>query len=172
MIQKEAIRIGNKVKEISNINIFKNTRRRDHVEVRALLCFVLKEKLRMGPSDIARCFVYLGKTMNHATVIHLQKKYPMYKKYNHFLNKIEKSFIFKEGTEEKDGERINFLETQYTELVLKYKELKNSIDDNPKLNLLHDIPDDKLDEVIERISMLKKSWSWKNKDSCEILECY
>ena len=92
--------------------------------------------------------------------------------FSNSLLSLEKSFIFKEGTEEKDGERINFLETQYTELVLKYKELKNSIDDNPKLNLLHDIPDDKLDEVIERISMLKKSWSWKNKDSCEILECY
>jgi len=170
MIQEEAVKIGNEIKDLSNIDIFKNTRQRDHVEVRALLCYILKQKLRMGPSDIARYFKYLGKTMNHATVIHLQKKYPTYKKYNNFLLQIEKSFLpLKQNG---DNERINFLETQYTQMTLKYNELKNFIDSNPKLELLHDIPDDKLDEVIERISMLKKSWSWKNKDNCEIVECY
>ena len=32
------------------------------------------------------------------------------------------------------------------------------------------IPEDKIDEVIERINIIKKSWDWKSKDECEVIE--
>ena len=38
------------------------------------------------------------------------------------------------------------------------------------LNLFNNIPDDKIDEVVERINLLKKSWSWKTKDKCQVIE--
>ena len=29
---------------------------------------------------------------------------------------------------------------------------------------------DRIDEIIERISLLKKSWSWKSEDKCQVIE--
>ena len=39
-------KIGDSVKEVSGLDIFDNTRRRDYVEMRALVCYVLRKKLR------------------------------------------------------------------------------------------------------------------------------
>jgi len=38
------------------------------------------------------------------------------------------------------------------------------------ISLMYDIPEDKWEEVIERISMLKKSWEWKSNDKCLVVE--
>jgi hypothetical protein len=35
---------------------------------------------------------------------------------------------------------------------------------------MYDIPEDKWSEVIERIDILKKSWEWKNRDNCLVVE--
>ena len=35
---------------------------------------------------------------------------------------------------------------------------------------MHNIPEDRIDEVIERIIMMKKSWDWKSKDECKVIE--
>ena len=48
--------------------------------------------------------------------------------------------------------------------------LKNNVEKNPILNVMHNIPEDKRDEVIERIMILKKSWDWKSKDECKVIE--
>ena len=172
MNRLESIEVGNAVVNMSNKDIFRNTRQRDYVELRALVCYVLREKLRMGWTDISRYFVSQGKKMDHATAIHLHKKYPEYKQYNKFLSNIEGSFIFNIGDKNNEAERINYLENKCKDITEKYNNLKDTINNNPKLNLLHDIPDDKLNDVIERLSLFKKSWSWKNKDHCEVLESY
>ena len=35
---------------------------------------------------------------------------------------------------------------------------------------IQDIPEDKIDEIIERINIIKKSWDWKSKDKCQVIE--
>ena len=54
-------KIGDSVKEVSGLNIFDNTRRRDYVELRALVCYVLRKKLRIGLTNIASYFQSEGK---------------------------------------------------------------------------------------------------------------
>jgi hypothetical protein len=165
-------KIGDSVKEVSGLNIFDNTRRRDYVEMRALVCYVLRKKLRIGLTNIALYFQSEGKTMHHATVIHLVKMYPMYKRYNSRLASIEESFEELNNLEFNQDSYIRnqYLSYNYDKLQEKYKNLKDNIKTNPILDVLQDIPEDKIDEVIERINILKKSWDWKSKDECKVIE--
>jgi len=165
-------KIGDSVKEVSGLDIFDNTRRRDYVEMRALVCYVLRKKLRIGLTNIALYFQSEGKTMHHATVIHLVKMYPMYKRYNSRLASIEDSFEQLNNLEFNQDSYIRnqYLSYNYDKLQEKYKNLKDNIKTNPILDVLQDIPEDKIDEVIERINILKKSWDWKSKDKCEVIE--
>jgi len=165
-------KIGDSVKEVSWLNIFDNTRRRDYVEMRALVCYVLRKKLRIGLTNIALYFQSEGKTMHHATVIHLVKMYPMYKRYNSRLASIEDSFEQLNNLEFNQDSYIRnqYLSYNYDKLQEKYKNLKDNIKTNPILDILQDIPEDKIDEVIERINILKKSWDWKSKDECQVIE--
>ena len=165
-------KIGDSVKEVSGLDIFDNTRRRDYVEMRALVCYVLRNKLRIGLTNIALYFQSEGKTMHHATVIHLVNQYPMYKRYNSRLASIEDSFEQLNNLEFNQDSYIRnqYLSYNYDKLQEKYKNLKDNIKTNPILDVLQDIPEDKIDEVIERINILKKSWDWKSKDKCEVIE--
>ena len=165
-------KIGDSVKEVSGLDIFDNTRRRDYVEMRALVCYVLRKKLRIGLTNIALYFQSEGKTMHHATVIHLIKMYPVYKRYNSQLEDIEYSFNFDKSFEFNENNFIKnqYLIDKYNNLKNKYDYLKNNVENNPILNVMHNIPEDKRDEVIERIIMMKKSWDWKSKDECKVIE--
>jgi len=165
-------KIGDSVKEASGLDIFDNTRRRDYVEMRALVCYVLRKKMRIGLTNIALYFQSEGKTMHHATVIHLVKMYPVYKKYNSSLEWIEDSFEELNNLEFNQDSYIKnqYLSYNYDKLQEKYKDLKDTIKNNRILDVLKDIPEDKIDEVIERINILKKSWDWKSKDKCEVIE--
>ena len=165
-------KIGDSVKEASGLDIFDNTRRRDYVEMRALVCYVLRKKMRIGLTNIALYFQSEGKTMHHATVIHLVKMYPVYKKYNSSLSNIEDSFEELNNLEFNQDSFIKnqYLSYNYDKLEEKYKNLKDKIKNNRILDVVHNIPEDKIDEVIERINIIKKSWDWKSKDKCEVIE--
>ena len=165
-------KIGDSVKEVSGLDIFDNTRRRDYVEMRALVCYVLRKKLRIGLTNIALYFQSQGKTMHHTTVIHLVNQYPMYKRYNSRLAEIEDSFEELNSLEFNQDSYIRnqYLTYKYDELRQKHKDLKDNIKTNPILEVLQDIPEDKIDEVIERINIMKKSWDWKSKDKCEVIQ--
>lgn len=165
-------KIGDSVKEASGLNIFDNTRIREYVEMRALVCYVLRKKLRIGLTNIALYFQSEGKTMHHATVIHLVNQYPIYKRYNPRLAEIEDSFEELNNLEfnQESYIRNKYLSYNYDKLQEKYNNLKNNIKTNPILEVLQDIPEDKIDEVIERINIMKKSWDWKSKDKCEVIQ--
>lgn len=165
-------KIGDSVKEASGLNIFDNTRIREYVEMRALVCYVLRKKLRIGLTNIALYFQSEGKTMHHATVIHLVNQYPIYKRYNPRLAEIEDNFEELNNLEfnQESYIRNKYLSYNYDKLQEKYNNLKNNIKTNPILEVLQDIPEDKIDEVIERINIMKKSWDWKSKDKCEVIQ--
>ena len=165
-------KIGDSVKEASGLNIFDNSRIREYVEMRALVCYILRKKLRIGLTNIALYFQSEGKTMHHATVIHLVNQYPMYKRYNSRLAEIEDSFEELNNLEfnQESYIRNKYLSYNYHRLQEKYNNLKNNIKTNPILDVLQEIPEDKIDEVIERINIMKKSWDWKSKDECKVIQ--
>lgn len=69
--------IKRRIKDITNINISKRTRKREIVEYRALYCFLVRKYSNQSLPEIGDS---IGK--NHATVIHALKNYEMYERYN------------------------------------------------------------------------------------------
>jgi len=163
MILKDIKKIGNSVKEMSGIDIFDNTRSRAHVELRALVCYILREKMGMRWTNISLYFKSEGKTMHHATAIHSVKMYPIYRKYNNDLQELERCFNFKSELQYDEIDKLHYLQGKFDNLESKYIKLQESIKNNPILKVLEEIPEDCIDEIIEKIDLVKKSWKWKNK---------
>ena len=160
--------VGGKICDITGIDIFKNTRKKEYVELRALVCYTLRDDLEFGYQRIADYFKSQGREMLHSNVIHLVKMYPIYKKYNKNLERLEGSFQFRSSIEK--NERLT-LQDKLVNLQHRYDKLKKELD-NPVVKTLYNIPENKWGEVQDRIQLLKNSWDWKSKDKCSIIESY
>jgi len=68
-------RLINLINEEAGIDIFRNTRRRDYVEARALLIYMLRNYFGLRLSEITRVFKTNGYPIHHATVIHALKNF-------------------------------------------------------------------------------------------------
>jgi hypothetical protein len=159
-------KVGTEICKITGVDIFKNTKTRKYVELRALVCYTLREELYFTMEEIAKYFNSKGKKMHHASVIHLLKMYPIYKEHNKNLEKLEGSFNFESSIVKNEIFGTN---EKYQNLEYQYEKLKKGLK-NPIINLIHDLPEERWSEVIERIDLLKQSWSWKSQDRCEIIE--
>lgn len=180
-MNKKCIEISDKIISITGLDIFHNTRKQEYVQLRALVCYILREKMHLRWTSIANFFTSMGKKTDHATVIHLVNMYPLYKKDSLDLEELESLFVFKDEDNFDELDRINFLKGKVKLLTEKNKDLKRKIKfmPNPKngssvvnlfYDILKDIPEDKVNDVIKRIELFKKSWSWKNKDKCQVIE--
>lgn len=78
----ETQKIIDVVQKVTGVNIFQNNRKRVTVECRALFCKVMKE---IKPTITLEKLGEIIKK-DHATVIHLLKKYEIYAKYSPTLN--------------------------------------------------------------------------------------
>ena len=156
------IEIGDKIKRLSGIDLYKNTRKRDFVEHRALLCYILRDKLQMRWTFIASFFISQGKHMDHANCMHLVKMYPIYRQGNKTLETIEKTFVFNSKIPLDEIDKVNYLENKYGTLEAEYLKQKEQLK-NPLVKLVIDIPNDKLVDAKDRIKLMKASWKWLNK---------
>lgn len=152
------IQIANKVKEDAGIDIYQNRRDAEYVEYRALLCFILRDKLQMRWTYIASFFESQGKHMDHSNAMHLFKMYPIYKKSNKKLARIENKFYFTPNVPFDEINKIDYLEKKYVRLETEHLELKNSLK-NPLVKLVLDVPTHKTQEMRDRIKMIKNAWS-------------
>ncbi len=128
------IEIANKIIEESGINVFENNRRKYNVEMRSLVCYLLREKLNMRWLNIAKIFNDNNKTMTHASCIHAFNNY----KRNYRIER---------------NDRIHNIKNK-----CKLMEKKNDTD---LLKLVLDIPENKEDEAEERIKLMINGWNWK-----------
>lgn len=87
--------IIHKIKEITKINPFVDSRKKEVVETRALLCYVLREKMNMRWIAIKDIFSEHGRKTNNSTLIHAVTNYKIYASKNKALKKLEKKFPFK-----------------------------------------------------------------------------
>jgi len=149
--------IANKVKEDAGIDIFQNRRDAEYVEYRALLCFILRDKLQMRWTYIASFFESQGKHMNHANAMHLFKKYPMYKKTNKKLGRLEKKFYFTPNVPFDEINKIDYLEKKYIKLETENLDLKDKFK-NPLVTIVLDVPTHRTQEMKSKIKAIKNTW--------------
>ena len=180
-MSKNYLKISERIIEMTGIDIFKNTRKQEYVQLRALACYIFREKMNMRWMNIANFFISMGKAMDHANAIHLVNMYPLYAKDNPELLEIESCFVFEDHENYDEVDRVAYLKKNNEKLkenVFKLKAEVKELRKKPTYNsrdekmliLFKDIPDNKLDEVVERIGLMKKSWSWKTKDKCQVIE--
>lgn len=81
-------RIAQKVRSVTGVDPFMNTRKREYVEARSLLMYLYHNVCRLNYSQITRLFQNQGKGMHHATVIHSLRNFDMYKKFNPKFNEL------------------------------------------------------------------------------------
>jgi len=150
------IELANKLKDITGINVFENTRRQKVIEIRYLLCYLLREKLNMRWTRIADFFKENGKDLDHSTVIHAVKTYPYHKKANKELIELEGYFTFKQDLPIDQINRLSYLEDKYNKLEYMLE--------NPLVKMVYKIPEKRHEEAIMHISNVIKSFEWKYND--------
>jgi len=84
---KEANKIAKNIIDISGIDVFKNSRKREYVEVRSLLTFMLRHHCNMRFTEIRDFYETNGKNYDHATAIYSLKAFEMHRRYNPKLDK-------------------------------------------------------------------------------------
>ena len=180
-MSRNYLKISERIIEMTGVDIFENTRKQEYVQLRALACYIFREKMNMRWTNIANFFTSMGKKFDQATVIHLVKMYPIYVKDNPELLEIESCFVFEDQENYDEIDRVAYLKKKNEKLKENVFNLKAEVRelrkkptynsrDQKMLNLFKDIPDNKIDEVVERIGLMRKSWSWKSKDKCQVIE--
>ena len=142
------IEIANRITEISGIDLFNKSRKRNVVEHRGLLCYILRDKLKMRWEKIAKFYKAQGWPVNHATLINSYNKWYMYKT-NEDVISILNDFKFVEETQE-EIDKIDRLETKYINLQKKLED--------PLVKLVSRIPKEKKDLVKEKLDLMSKEW--------------
>jgi chromosomal replication initiation ATPase DnaA len=82
---KDADYIANMVKLVTGLDIFNNTRKRDHIEARSLFYVILREDYGATYLWIKDYMEGKGKSCDHSTVIHSVNQYEIYKLYSKYL---------------------------------------------------------------------------------------
>ena len=152
--------IANKIKEISGLDIFKNTRKKEYIELRALLGHLLRNKLNMRWRYIAQFYIDNGKKYDHSLAIHSCRTYKELAKHNPKLKEMENMFTFKSNLNYDQIDKCYYLENKVNNLNNKINKLKQKLN-SPIYKLLKDLDEVYLDEVEERLDIWKKSLEWK-----------
>tara|TARA_R110000744_G_scaffold218456_1_gene337227 strand:+ start:1021 stop:1434 length:414 start_codon:yes stop_codon:yes gene_type:complete len=118
-----ALEIGEELKKVLGIDIYENTRQSSYVRARALMCYLLRERLNLRWTTIAKIFNSQGKSINHTGVFHLVKMYSTYKREDPTLIKLEQRFVFTKKVG-KEFDYSKYLESKYDVLEEKYYKLE------------------------------------------------
>lgn len=87
MNMKEANKIAKNIIDISGIDVFNNSRKREYIEMRSLLTFMLRHHCNMTFHEIKDFYQSKGKNYDHATALHSLKSFETHRRYNRNLDK-------------------------------------------------------------------------------------
>ena len=164
--------------KLSGIDIYKQTRKNEYVEHRALLCHILRNKLDMRWVSISDFIKSKGKSFDHATAIHANKMYPIYKQSRFdYYDKLESNFIVKSQIEYSQISKLEVIQKKYETLEKDYfkaieKLSKYNSDYTKNEKKYRSLPEDQRTMYDERAALVLKSFEWKqNNSEYEIINC-
>lgn len=156
----QPIEIAKNLSNISSIDIFQKSRKREVIETRSLFFYILNKHFFMGWTQISKFFAENGSTINHATIIHSVKNYPVYRKNNNRLIELEKMFIIENDSF--GDERNAMIKLLHDNEMLKFEIIKLKQQSNPLINKIKTIPEHRWDVVLDKLELMIKSWEWKD----------
>ncbi len=160
--------LANDFCEITKLDILDKSRSNDKAYFRALLYKILNELNGMNDRMISDWFAEKGISRNRSSIFHALKKIDVYyDNFTRFRNVYDIYF------NDKKEETIKKERAKLERLKNRTKSIKQVILNKKKdaLELLIDtVPDKRRDEIYEMVNMRIKSWEWKSRDKCEIIE--
>ena len=156
--------VSNLLLSLSEPELFAETRKRNVIEHRALLCYILRNNLKMTFESIADFFVANGKSYDHSTAIHSCKMYPTYRKYNKNLYELEKLFVVYDEVEYEEISSMQLIMKRNKELEELLRDLKENLYNTDLTNNEKEYRElgRKQREIYdERASLVIKSFKWK-----------
>jgi len=156
-LTKEDIKTANNLRNFLineyNIDILNKTREGLYPAYRALFNTILTRKYKFRKVKISKYYRFMGwNKKSHATVINSLTKFKLYKRD---FKEIENLFYELYPIAKSNAKQREFL---------KFK-MENQ---NELQKLISTIPKERRAEIIELITLRKKSWEWKSKDSVKI----
>ena len=121
-----------RIKELTGIDITDKTRKRNVVELKALYCYLMKQK--------GNTYTSIGKQigLNHATIIHHYKEYPYIRKNREDLKELEellKKMSEYEETKEPTSIELEILKKQNKEYKERLEAIEKEFSEN-KLQII------------------------------------
>ncbi len=119
----KADKIAKEINKIANVDVFQNTRKREVVEARSLLSFILYKYEKMTLQEIGNLFKQKGRSGNHTTVLHSIKSFEKNNKYNNriqgWLLKITRQLRDIDAKREFIKHKVNFLKNKDVDKIAK-----------------------------------------------------
>ena len=119
----KAINIAKQINKVANVDVFENTRRREVVEARSVLSFILYKYEKMTLQQIGNLFKDKGRSGNHTTVLHAIKSFETHKKYNSKIQEwlLDITIKLKNNDAKKEfiKHKVNFLDNKDVDKIAK-----------------------------------------------------
>ena len=119
----KADKIAKEINKIAKVDVFENTRRREVVEARSLLSFILYKYEKMTLQQIGNLFKDKGRSGNHTTVLHAIKSFETHKKYNSKIQEwlLDITIKLKNNDAKKEfiKHKVNFLDNKDVDKIAK-----------------------------------------------------
>ena len=154
--------------ELTGIQLNSDSRETDIMITRTLFYKILKDLNFMNDRMISEWFELRGVNKGRSSITHALHKIGIYYKsyalfrnrYNVYFNDRAEEFLSIEQTQKKAIRDIK--QNLHTSISNKNKDALDILIDS--------VPQDRRDEVREIVSLRIKSWSWKSKDKCQIIQ--
>lgn len=113
------------IKQITGINVFEQTRRREVVEHRSVLVHILRDVEKYTFYQIRDIFESNGKSYDHSTALFAFRQFNMYSKYNPKLRKLYSELVtlsqtqnmkrraIKQYVDELDDDKVEYFLTMF-----------------------------------------------------------
>ena len=163
-----AKQLSEKFVEITDLDLTSKTRYQEESYLRALLYKIMVDINGMNDRMISEWFQDIGVKRNRSSIFHALRKINVYyENYVKFRNVYDLFFDDKK----RQRERIESRRSERVRIINERIAKKLETGERNKIHELADvIPEDRIDEMYEMMNLRIKSWQWKSKDKCEVID--
>ena len=163
-----AKQLADKFVEITKVDLTSTSRYQEEAYFRALLYKIMVDINGMNDRMISEWFGDIGVERNRSSIFHALRKIDIY--YESFV-KFRNVYDLFFDDKKRERERIENKNSERVRRINERIDRKLDASDRNKIHELADvIPDDRIDEMYEMMTLRIKSWAWKVKDRCEVIE--
>ena len=167
---EKAQELYNEFKELTGIDVFVRTRQTKPMALRSLFYKVLIELNFMNDRDISEFFALNGDVRNRSSIFHSLKKIDNYY-FNFDFFREYYDLYFEDLSEKKKIIEAVKTEREEQKRLERQERMNAFINDKDALDELIDtLEGSRRQEIYELVKLRVKSWEWKSKDRCEIIE--